>query len=346
MRAVRSPLAAGCGKAQWLCATIVVCALCLTGLTASAADMGKKAAAGKDKAAASKSWVSEGLRFEDIESLLRMVPLEQREAILTNADTFEKFVKLEAANQSLLNAARANKFEKNALVQSLMRRGAERVLAETYLNQVIRNNLPKDFPTDKQVRAYYDENKAKFQTPERVHLWQIFLPLAKDAKKSEVAAVRKQADGLVRELRRHKLDFSTAAEQYSKNQPSRLNGGYMGLTALADLVPAVRSKVVAMKANDISDPIRTDDGYHIIKRGGTVVAQSLSFDEIRPEVKRLLVRDVVTKIRQAAIKKVQETYPVTVNTSELDKWRSKLRKEVPSAIGKTNATAPATKHKR
>jgi len=108
----------------------------------------------------------------------------------------------------------------------------------------------------------------------------------------------------------------------------------------------VRSKVVAMKANDISDPIRTDDGYHIIKRGGTVVAQSLSFDEIRPEVKRLLVRDVVTKIRQAAIKKVQETYPVTVNTSELDKWRSKLRKEVPSAIGKTNATAPATKHKR
>lgn len=346
MRAVKSPLAAGCGKARWLCAAMVAGALCLMGLTASAADTGKKAAAGKDKAPASKSWVAEGLRFEDIESLLRMVPLEQREAILTNADAFKKFVKLEAANQSLLNAARANKFEKNALVQSLMRRGAERVLAETYLNQVIRNNLPKDFPTDKQVRAYYDENKAKFQTPERVHLWQIFLPLAKDAKKSEVAAVRKQAGGLVRELRRHKLDFSTAAEQYSKNQPSRLNGGYMGLTALAELVPAVRSKVVAMKANDISDPIRTDDGYHIIKRGGTVVAQSLSFDEIRPEVKKLLVRDVVAKIRQAAVKKVQETYPVTVNTSELDKWRSRLRKEVPSAIGKTDAAARESKGKR
>jgi peptidylprolyl isomerase len=346
MRAVKSSLAAGCGKARWLCAAMVAGALCLTGLTASAADTGKKAAAGRDKASASKSWVAEGLRFEDIESLLRMVPLEQREAILTNADAFKKFVKLEAANQSLLNAARANKFEKNALVQSLMRRGAERVLAETYLNQVIRNNLPKDFPTDKQVRAYYDENKAKFQTPERVHLWQIFLPLAKDAKKSEVVAVRKQADRLVRELRRHKLDFSTAAEQYSKNQPSRLNGGYMGLTALADLVPAVRSKVVAMKANDISDPIRTDDGYHIIKRGGTVVAQSLSFDEIRPEVKKLLVRDVVAKIRKAAVKKVQETYPVTVNKAELDKWRSRLRKEVPSAIGKTDAAARESKGKR
>lgn len=327
-------------KVRQLCVAAVIGALCLSAWSAMAAEKDKKTTAGKGQAAPAKRWTAHGLRFDDVESLIKLVPLEQREAILGDAGAFAKFVKLEATNQSLLNAARANKFEDNPLVQSLMRRGAERVLAETYLNQVIRSNLPKDFPTDKQVRDYYDANKSKFQTPERVHLWQIFLPLQKDAKKSEEASVRKQADRLVRELRRHKLDFGTAAEQYSKNEPSRLNGGYMGLTALAKLVPAVRSKVVAMKEGDISEPIRTNDGYHIVKRGATVVAQSLAFEDIRPEVKKLLVRDAVAKIRQAVIKKVQETYPVSVDTSELDKWRSRLRKENPAPIGK-GGTVPA-----
>ena len=311
----------------------LTCVLCLGGWAAGAAETAKKAAPGTGEAAAKKSWVAEGLQFDDIESLLKMVPLEQRDAILNDPDAFKKFVTLEAANQSLLNAARANKFEKNPLVQSLMQRGAERVLAETYLNQVIRNNLPKDFPTDKQVRDYYDENKSKFQTPERVHLWQIFLPVAKDAKKSEEAAVRKQAEGLVRDLRRHKMDFAAAAEKYSKNQASRLNGGYMGLTAPADLVPAVRGKVVAMKADEISDPIRTDDGYHIVKRGATVAAQALAFDDIRPQVKELLLREAVAKVREAVIKKVEDTYPVSVNTSNLEAWRGKLRKDVGGPIG-------------
>ena len=319
--------------ARQVCTAAAIGVLFLSAWAAGAAETAKKPAPGKAEAVPAKSWVAEGVRFDDIKSLLKMVPLERREAILNDADAFKKFVQLEAANQSLLNAARANKFEVNPLVQSLMRRGAERVLAETYLNQVIRSNLPKDFPTDKQVRDYYDQNKAKFQTPERVHLWQIFLPVAKDAKKSEEAAVRKQAEGLVRDMRKHKLDFGTAAEQYSKNQPSRLNGGYMGLTAMADLVPAVRSKVVAMKADEISDPIRTDDGYHIVKRGPTVVAQSLAFEDIRREVKQLLVREAVAKVRQAVIKKVKETYPVSVNTSNLEQWRGKLRKETPAAVG-------------
>jgi peptidylprolyl isomerase len=286
---------------------------------------GNGKAAENAKAADANQWVKQGVQFEDIEALLKLLPFEQRESVLADDKAFEHFVKLEAQNRAVVAAARANKVEDDPLVQTVMRRGAERVLAEIYLNQVIRTNLPAGFPSEEQLRGYYDQNKSKFEAPERLHLWQIFLPLTKDAKADEVAATQKKADALAKALQQGKQDFAAAASENSRHQASRVNGGYMGLLKVADLIPEVRAVVPGLKIDAISDPVRSDAGFHIVKRGATVAAQPLAYEDIKAEVRQLLLRDAVTKIREAALKKITDTYPVNYEADSIAVWRKKLK---------------------
>ena len=131
-----------------------------------------------------------------LRELMAVLPAQQRAQILDDADNFSKFVEQETVNQAVLAAAYANGADRNEAIQVLMQRAGQRVLAEAYLNQVVRGNLDPDFPSDAQVREAYDKNPDAFRVPRRMHIWQIFLPFADGAD----AAARKQTGDLARRL--------------------------------------------------------------------------------------------------------------------------------------------------
>lgn len=295
------------------------------------------AAAGADP----NEWAQQGLQYEDIEGLLKLLPLEQRESVLSDPAAFQDFVKLEAQNRAVVSAARANKIEDDRLVQTLMRRGSERVLAQIYLNQVIRANLPAGFPSEEQTREYYDRNKARFEAPERMPVWQIFLPVPKDAKEAEVAETKKKAEGLAKGLKQGKQDFAAVATEHSRHEPSRINGGFMGLLKVTDLIPEIRLAVTGLKEDTVSAPLKTDAGFHIIKRGAIVPAKQSPYEEIKAEVRQVMLREAVAKIRDAALKKIAETYPVKYDAEKVDDWRDKLRTMEPAADGPRSKPAAA-----
>ncbi len=215
------------------------------------------------------------------------------------------------------------------LIQLLMQRGADRVLAEVYLNRVIVSNLPAGYPTEAQVREYFDKNKAKFQTPERMHLWQIFLPVPEDAKESAVAEVKKQAESIVKAIKQGRQEFSAAAVQYSKDQRSRLNGGYLGLLQLNDLIPEVRTVAGSLKPGGVSEPIRSKQGFHILKKGDVVPAQNLQLSDLNNnQIRQLMIQEKIQEVRLGALKKIQDTYPVKYDSSQLESWRQKIKAQV------------------
>jgi peptidylprolyl isomerase len=267
---------------------------------------------------------AQALKQEDVTVLLGLLPMEQRDAVLGDEKAFKLLAEQEAQNRAVLAAARANGMADNPDVKRLMQRGADRVLADVYLNQVIRSNLPADFPSDAQVKEYFEKNKEKFEMPERVHLWQIYIPVDKEAKPRDIEALTRKANALVLDLRKRRKDFDGVAAAESQHQQSRLNGGYLGLLRMDELLVEVRAAIKGMKENDISHPIRTESGIHIVKRGATVPAQTLAFEDVQLQIRQLLVREAIVQTRAAVLTKIAETYPVTVDEKSVEQWRQQL----------------------
>ncbi len=282
--------------------------------------------AATENPAPAKSGADE-IKQETVRQLLALVDAERRAAILDSQEVFEKFVEQEKANQAVLAAAYANGADRNDAVATLMLRASQKVLAEAYLTQVVRRNLDADFPSEEQTSEFYEANKASFRLPDRVHLWQVFIPAAaesSDQAKKNAAALAAQVSA---NLRKGKIGFAAAAAKYSKHVQSRVNDGYMGLLKMDDLLPEVRAAVEKLKSEAVSTPIQSDAGLHILKRGELVAGTQLEYAAVQQRVTTQLRREAANRVRQAAVKKIVETFPVQADDSRLGDWRARLQSE-------------------
>lgn len=264
------------------------------------------------------------LDLATVRELLRVVEPARRREILASDEAFEQFIEQESLSQSVLAAAYANGAEDSAAMRMLMERAGQRVLAETYLSQVVRTNLDPDFPTPEQVREAYDKNPDLFRVPERMHLWQIFVPLPAAADDAATKAAWQLAERLSSELRAGKTDFAAAAKAHSAHEPSRVNDGYMGLLKVADLLPPIAEAAGKLEVGAVSEPIASEAGLHLLKRGPTVAGELLAFDTVAANLRERLLRDGAVKLREAALEKIAEQYPVPTPAEDSATWRARL----------------------
>lgn len=268
---------------------------------------------------------AERIELDTLRQLLQLVEASRRDAILGSAEVFGRFVEQERANQAVLTAAYANDADRNAAVATLMLRASQKVLAEAYLTQVVRRNLDDGFPDEAQTREYYDANAASFRLPDRVHVWQVFIPAPATAPETARTNAKALAAQVAAALVNGKTSFKEAANRHSKHLQSQVNDGYMGLLKLDDLLPEVKTAIAALKIDAISEPVQSEAGFHILKRGEIVAGQQLDFEPVRERIVAQLRREAAARVRQAALKKILETYPVAVDEGSLEPWRAELQ---------------------
>ena len=279
------------------------------------------------KGATSSAGPASSFDLKSMRELLAVIDARRRHQILDSAETFAQFVHQETMNQAVLTAAYANNADEIAAIGVLMERAGQRVLAEAYLNQIVRLNLDPNFPTEAQVREAYDKNPGAFQVPERMHMWQIFIPLREGAEDADFKAAWKLADPIAADLRNGKGDFAALAKQHSGHEASRVNDGYMGLIKVAELLPAIADAAKKLKINGVSLPVATETGLHIIKKGATVAQELVDFESVKANIHQRLKREAGQKVRQAAVEKIGQEFPVSAPTSDLESWRQTLVEE-------------------
>ena len=277
------------------------------------------------------------LDLKSIRELLAVIEARRRAQILDSGETFEQFVHQETLNQAVLTAAYANGADANEAIGVLMERAGQRVLAEAYLNQVVRLNLDPNFPTDAQVREAYDKNPAAFQVPERMHLWQIFVPLQDGASDTDFKAAWKLVDAIAADLRIGKSNFAAMAKKHSRHEASRVNDGYMGLIKIAELLPPIAGAAKKLTLDAVSQPIATETGLHIIKKGPTVAEELVDFESVKGNIRERLQREAAQKVRQAAVEKIGQEFPVSAPPSDLESWRQTLVDEAQARATEVDA---------
>ncbi len=302
----------------------------------SAARSGNKPAAGAVPAPPATA-----LNSQTLGEVLSIIDAPRRNEIVNSAELFKQFVQQETLNQAVLKAASANKADQNPQIKTVMERAGQRVMVESYLNQVVRVNLDPKFPSAAQVREAYDKNPEAFRTPERVHLWQIFIPLDADANDKDVKAAWARAKRVSDELRGGSGDFAALAKQHSGHEASRINDGYMGLLKSAELLPPIAEALKKLKPGAVSEPIASETGLHIVKRGAMVAAEMLSFERVEEPLRARMVQEAMAKVRQAAIEKIQKEYPIEAPPADaLETWRQDLLKQsAPAAASPPPAAA-------
>lgn len=276
-------------------------------------------------AAAGGDIIKKELKFNEIRLVMDNVDKKQRDNLLSDAEVFKQFVQTEGNNLSILAAAEANQLHKEPNTVFLMQRSAENILREIYLQRLIASKIPADFPTEEQIQSYYENNKSEFLIGERVHVWQIFLPVAEGAEAKAVAEVEKKAKAIVKELETGKLSFADGVLKYSENLPSKNNGGYMGLLNVETLLPEIKSAVAQLPEGKLSQPVKSGAGLHILKRGTRVNAREIPLELAKDQIRKILLNRAQAQLRNAIFDQAAKTYPVEITDSRIEEWRLRLR---------------------
>ena len=129
------------------------------------------------------------------------------------------------------------------------------------IEQEVRGKI--DVP-DADIKAYYDSHQADFTiTKERLRLSQILIALPPNATPAQVAAAQKKA-AMIRARAAKGDDFGDLARVYSDDD-SKSNGGELGWFAPSDVMDEILVAVKPLKPGEISAPVRTSHGIHIVK---------------------------------------------------------------------------------
>ncbi len=117
--------------------------------------------------------------------------------------------------------------------------------------------------SDDEIQAYYDDHPDEFQNPKTVEARHILIEVGQDAGPEEVAEAKSRIEVILQKARAGE-DFAELAKQHSEG-PSKDKGGYLGTFKREAMVKPFADQAFSMKSGEISDPVRTRFGWHLIK---------------------------------------------------------------------------------
>lgn len=144
--------------------------------------------------------------------------------------------------------------------------------------------------TEADVRDYYEANAQRFEIPKTVEASHILIRLPADADPAAVQAAERRIQDVLTQARGGK-DFAELARQYSEDEGTRNQGGSLGAFPREAMIQPFADVAFGLQPGQISDPVRTRFGLHLIRVAKVNEGRSRSFDEVKPEIESMLKRE-------------------------------------------------------
>ena len=151
---------------------------------------------------------------------------------------------------------------------------------------------------EEEVIEYFEQVKEQYNSPAGAHASHILV------EKKELA------DNILNRINAGE-SFSDLAKEFS-TCPSKENGGDLGTFYPGQMVPEFDETVFNMEEGEISQPIKTQFGYHIINLIEKVPEKQVTFDEVREDIRMELLRQKQQKAYLEKVESLMEKYPVKV----------------------------------
>lgn len=213
-------------------------------------------------------------------ALLQRISDQQREIshVVLGADRFMSQVKLDADAAKKYYDSHQDEFR----VPEQVRIEFVTLSADGLLAQIQ--------PAAAEVRKAYDENLKRFEVKEARQASHILITA--DASPEAKKKAKARADELYAQLKKNPKDFAELAKKNSQDPGSATNGGDLGFFERGAMVKPFDDAVFSMKAGEISAPVESEFGYHIIRLTAVRGGKGKTFEEARPEIEAELKKQL------------------------------------------------------
>jgi peptidylprolyl isomerase len=141
----------------------------------------------------------------------------------------------------------------------------------------------------------------------------------KGASKQAEDAAKRKADDLARKARLPNAKFEDLARLNSDHKSSAAKGGDMGWAGQDQILQEIRGEVIGMSVGEISDPIHSAAGWHIVRLDATKPAQPRPLAEVKDTLIAMLRQQKLKDSQQAYVQRLLDKTPVSVNEAGLKK---------------------------
>jgi peptidyl-prolyl cis-trans isomerase D len=143
--------------------------------------------------------------------------------------------------------------------------------------------------TNQQVEQYYQAHQKDFQVPDEVKVRHILIKVPAGADAKTDAAAKQKAEDLLKQIKAGG-DFAALAKANSDDPGSKEQGGDLGMIQRGVTVPAFEKAAFSLQPGQVSDLVKTQFGYHILKVEEKQTAHLKPLDEVKPQIVATLTR--------------------------------------------------------
>lgn len=215
----------------------------------------------------------------DVQAEILRAPPQARAQAYTNRQTMHLIVRNLMTRRLLANEAKANGLAATEPVREQLRLAEERLLADARLQQYVEEGEPDAGALESYAKSIYAAQPERFAVPALTHARHILIEGDTEASKAEAGKLLAQI--------RAGGNFEELAKAHSQDKGSAARGGDLGSFPDGKMVPEFDAALKALKnPGDISEPVKTQFGWHIIELVERTPARTRGFDEIKDELMR------------------------------------------------------------
>lgn len=251
------------------------------------------------------------VKAAEVRVLLNGIDPKEREALVRDPALLSRTVRALLLQRLVLQEALAKKWDNDPVVAARLERLRENALVESYLDAMA--VPPPGFPNESELKAAYEANRPAFLVPRQYRLAQIFIGAPKSPNQTENDKVQGRLAAVAKKVRLPEADFAAIARTESEEPESAARGGEIGWVPENRLQPEIRLRVLGQAKDVVTDPIRLDDGWHIVKILEAKDAYTASLDEVRGQLTATLRAERTKAERQAYVNRLLQQSPISIN---------------------------------
>lgn len=259
---------------------IAIAFFCLTSAAAHAADSPAASVPG-----------GAVITTEELLAEAQRLPPQAQGQIFARPENVAQWAQNVLIQRELARRAEADGRQNDPRVAAALRAARERVLAEAAISRD-EGATPDADALEKLARTQYNAAPEKFDVPEQIRASHILV----DARSCEPEA---RARELLARVRAPGADFAALAKEHSQDPGSASRGGELGFFGRGRMTAAFEAAAFALKQpGDVSDVVKTEFGYHIIRLDERRPARRRTFEEVRESLMREVAESTLRSKRR------------------------------------------------
>jgi peptidylprolyl isomerase len=258
----------------------------------------------------------EDVTVDEVRMFVAALGVREQVALARDPALLSQTLRLMLANRLVLKEAVAKKWADKPEVAVQLARIRESAVTESYLQSV---SVPAaSFPDDAAIKEAYEANKTAFLVPRQFQISQIFVALANDADKATEDAARKKLTEVQAKLKQPNADFAALANETSE-QDNAPRGGDIGWVPEDQIRPEIKTQLMGLAKGAVGEPVKLDDGWHIVKLVDTKPSVMRTLEEVREALAQRLRAQQAEVLRRTYLAKLLEQTPPAINELALGK---------------------------